>query len=153
MALELARKAGQSFQTNLTNALAMNKSFGDICAAQKVKAIDLPLFSPTTQALTNLDERISLRLLQNLASGLEVAHASAFIPQPASDGGFILYLKARPPVDEAKMKEQLPEFMDRLRVFRQNEAFQQWFRKQAELAKVAGPKRETTIGSPQARDR
>ncbi len=149
MALELARKTGQSFQTNLTNALAMNKSFTDICAAEKVKAVDLPPFSPSTQALTNLDERINLRLLQNLASNLEVGHASPFIAQPSPEGGFILYVKARPPVDAAKMKEQLPEFMGQLRVFRQNEAFQQWFRKQAELAKVSGPKRETTIGSPQ----
>jgi len=32
-------------------------------------------------------------------------------------------------------------------VYRQNEAFQQWFRKQAELAKVSAPKREATIGA------
>jgi hypothetical protein len=43
----------------------------------------------------------------------------------------------------------LPAFVNQLRVSRQNEAFQQWFRKQIELAKVAGPKRETTINSAQ----
>ena len=47
------------------------------------------------------------------------------------------------------MQEDLPRFVNQLRNFRQNDAFQQWFRKQVELAKVSGPKRETTIsGQP-----
>ena len=149
LAFELARTAGQAFQTNLTNGLAMKKTFADICAQEKVKVIDLPLFSPSTRALTNVDERISLRLLQGLVGDLDVGKASSFVPaQPPTEGGYILYVKDRPPLDEAKVKEALPEFMGQLRIYRQNEAFQQWFRKQAEQAKLAGPKRETTIGAP-----
>jgi len=36
-----------------------------------------------------------------------------------------------------------------MRTYRQNEAFQQWFRKQVEQSKVAGPQRETTINAQQ----
>ena len=149
MALEMARKAGQSFQTNLTNGLAMKKSFAEICVSEKVKVIDLPPFSSSSSGLTNLDERISLRLLQSVASEMEVGKASSFLPaQPPSEGGFTLYVKARPPIDEAKLKAELPDFVNRVRVYCHNEAFQQWFRKQVELAKVSGRKSETTIGTP-----
>jgi hypothetical protein len=148
MASQLARNAGQAFHTNLTNGLSLKKTFSDLCAAAKVKTIDLPPFSASTRGLTNIDSRINLRFLQGLAQDTEIGQASAFLPaQPASEGGFILFAKARPPVDEAKLKTELPEFINQMRVYRQNEAFQQWFRKQVEQAKVAGPKRETTIGA------
>jgi hypothetical protein len=148
MALELARKAGQAFHTNLTNGLTLKKTFSDLCAAERVKTIDLPPFSVSTRGLTNIDARINLRLLQSLAQSTEIGQASSFLPaQPASEGGFILYAKARPPVDEARLKTELPEFINQMRVYRQNEAFQQWFRKQVEQAKVASPKRETAVGA------
>lgn len=148
MAVQLAQKAGQSFHTNLTNGLALKKSFVDLCAAEKAKTIELPPFSASTRHLTNVDERVNLRLLLSVVQDLEVGHASALLPaQPASEGGYILYVKARPPVDEAKLKAALPEFVGQLRIYRQNEAFQQWFRKQVEQAKVMGPKRETSIGA------
>jgi hypothetical protein len=149
MALELVRKAGQSFQTNLTNGLTLKKSFDELCAEAKVQTMDLPLFSPSTTALTNLDARINLRLLQGVASELDPGKASSFVSAlPASEGGFIIYVKSHPPIDDAKMKAALPEFLNQLRVYRQNEAFQQWFRKQAELARVAGPKREPSVSAP-----
>jgi hypothetical protein len=149
MASQLARNAGQAFHTNLTNGLALKKSFSDICAAEKVKTVDLPAFSASTRGLTNIDARINLRLLQNLAQSTEIGQASSFLPaQPPAEGGFILYAKAHPPVDEARLKTELPEFINQIRVYRQNEAFQQWFRKQVEQARVASPKRETTIGAP-----
>jgi hypothetical protein len=148
MASQLARTAGQAFHTNLTNGLAQNRSFADICAAERVKTIDLPPFSASSRNLTNIDARINVRLLQSLAQETEVGKASPFLPaQPQSEGGFILYARARPPVDEAKLKAELPEYVNRIRSLRQDEAVQQWFRKQIDQAKVAGPKRETTTGA------
>jgi hypothetical protein len=113
-----------------------------------VKLIDLPPFSVGTQSLTNVDERISLPRLQNAAHELEVGQVSTFLlAQPTTEGGYILYVKARLPVDEAKLKAALPGFIGQMRVYRQNEAFQQWFRKQVEQSKVMGPKRETAAGA------
>ena len=150
LALDLARKAGQAFHITLTNGLAAKKPFADICAAEKVKVIDLPPFSASTRSLTNVDSRVSLRLLQSVALDLETGKASSFLSaQPMTEGGFIIYARARPAIDPARMQEDLPRFVNQLRNFRQNDAFQQWFRKQVELAKVSGPKRETTIsGQP-----
>jgi len=148
MAVDLLRKTGQAFQTTLTNGLAAKKSFADICAAEKVKVIDLPPISAGTRSLTNVDERVSLRMLQNVALDMEVGKASQFVSaQPPTEGGFIVYAKSRPAINDAKLKAELPAFVNQMRVYRQNEAFQQWFRKQAELAKVSAPKREATIGA------
>ena len=73
--------------------------------------------------------------------------ASPFIP--SQEGGLVFYVSKRLPVDEVKMKADMPEFLARLRLYRQNEAFNQWFRKQAEQAKITLPPRETKTASAQ----
>ncbi len=140
-AQELARKAGATFGTNVTNGLTLGKSFADICAAEGVKPLDVPPFSDSTESLTNFDARINLRMLQNLSRDLEVSKATPFLPF-SQEGGLVLHLKSRPKLDDAKVQAALPEFMARLRIYRQNESFNQWFRKQADQAKLALPKRE-----------
>ncbi len=145
LAVTKAREAGQAFHITLTNGLAAKKSFSDICAAEKVKVIDLPPISASTRSLTNVDSRVNLRNVQ-IALDMEPGKATTFMPaQPPMEGGFVLYVKGRPAIDEAKLKEELPQFVNQLRVSRQNDSFQQWFRKQVELSKVAPPRRETTI--------
>ncbi len=150
MAFDMARKEGTAFQTNLTNGLALNKTFGEICAAEKVKTIEISPFAASSRNLTNVDARINLRMLQGVANDLEIGSASQFLPaQPQNEGGFIIYVKGRPSIDENKMKTELPAFVGQMRTYRQNEAFQQWFRKQVEQSKVAGPQRETSINAQQ----
>ena len=147
IAATLARTAGMAFGTNATNLLAQKKSFEEICKAEGVPVLTPPPFSDTTQTLTNFDSRISLRLLQNFSRDLEPGKATGFLPVLQQEGGFVLHVKARPALDNAKVQAALPEFMNQLRNYRQNEAFNQWFRKQAELAKFSPPRRETTIGT------
>ncbi|MFM1769138.1 MAG: hypothetical protein RJA22_1667 [Verrucomicrobiota bacterium] len=147
MAATLARNAGMAFATNLTNLLAQKKSFEDICKAEGVTLAKPPLFSDTTQSLTNFDARINIRLLQNFSRDLAPGQATGFLPVLQQEGGFVLHVKARPPLEDAKVKAALPEFISQLRNYRQNEAFNQWFRKQAEVAKFSPPRRETTIGA------
>jgi hypothetical protein len=61
----------------------------------------------------------------------------------------VLYAKARPKLDDARVQAALPEFMGQLRIYRQNEAFNQWLRKQIELAKLSLPARpEPAAGAP-----
>ena len=61
----------------------------------------------------------------------------------------LVHLRERKPADEAKMQAELPEFVRRIRVYRQNEAFNQWLRKQIEQARVMPPQKETpTPGQP-----
>ena len=142
-ALEMARKEGMMFHTNLTNGLTLKKAFTNICAEAKVKPITVPPFSPSTNALAGLDERISFRTLQSIAFELKPGEASQFLP--AMEGGFIIYLKEKIPVSDAQVKAELPDFLARLRVYRQNEAFNDWFRKEAEQYHLTFPKSQTEI--------
>jgi hypothetical protein len=145
-ALDLARKAGTNFQATLfTSLLQSNKSFAAICSEAKLPTVTLPPFSATTTTLTNLDERINLRRLQELGFELKPGQSSSFVTGP--DGGWILYVRARLPFDEAKVKEELPKFVATLRQYRQGEAFNRWFSKQAEAAQVMPP-REPTNAPP-----
>jgi hypothetical protein len=146
IALDLARQAGRAFEVAVTNGLVAKKSFDELCAAANVKAVDLPPFSSSTRSLTNLDSRISFQQLSSLAAELPVGQATGFVSQPP-EGGYVAYVKARPPLDEQKVKAELPEFTATIRQYRQNEAFQQWFRRQAELARLSGLKRGPSVGA------
>ncbi len=147
---ELARASGTSFAASVTNGLAQKKPFAEICAQAKVKPINLPPFAPSTPSLTNLDQRINFYMVQHIAFSLKPGEASPFYPLPKQEGGLVLYLRAKLPLDEAKVKADLPEFMGRLRMYRQNEDFNQWFNKQAELARLNIPRKETPTASPGA---
>src|SRR5206468_1668859 len=93
--------------------------------------------------LTGIEDRINLNQLKQLAFSTPVVKASAF--QPTSDGGLVLFVKAKLPIDVAKMNADLPSFVDSVRQARQNEAFQEWFRVQAQRGL-----RDTPLGWPKA---
>ena len=145
-ALQLARQDGQNFATTLTNNLAQKKSFDDVVKMTNAKLISVPEFTASTSTLTNLDTRINFQTLRNVASDLKEGEASRFIP--TGDGGFVVYLRDRVPVSDEKLKENLPEFLSRLRLYRQSEAFNQWFRKEAEQARLTIPQPEKEEGAP-----
>jgi peptidyl-prolyl cis-trans isomerase D len=139
-ALEMARNAGRAFHTTLTNGLALKKSFLELATEAGVKTLIVPPFSPANaDSLTNFSLSLNPRMLSSVASDLEIGGASSFIPHP--QGGLIAYLSAKIPVSDEKVKAELPEFIGRLRAYRQNEAFNAWFRRQAEQAKLSMPQR------------
>jgi hypothetical protein len=47
-----------------------------------------------------------------------------------------VYVRSKVPFNETKVREELPKFMAELRYQRQNEIFNQWFRKQVEKANL-----------------
>jgi len=63
--------------------------------------------------------------------------------QPTSTGGMLLYVKEKLPVNTAKMETDLPAYVSNLRATRQNEAFNDWLRKEAEKGL-----RDTPVGRP-----
>jgi hypothetical protein len=147
-ALELARKAATNFYATATNTVQQKKSLTEIGAALNVNVITPPPFSPSTTTLTNLHPQLNLRMLQQFAFDMKPGEMSGIVP--SAEGAVIIYLREVKPVDEAKVKAELPEFLGRLRVYRQNEAFNNWFRKQAEQARVTVPPRETQPTIPGA---
>jgi len=137
----LARQAGQALYLTLTNGLAQGKSFSNLCAEAKFQVTELPPFSLSTRSLPEAEDRISLNQLKQMAFSTQPGQATSF--QQTSEGGVILYVKAKLPIDPAKMTAELPAFVDSVRQARQNEAFQEWFRKQ-----VDRNMRDTPLFSP-----
>ena len=149
-AAEMARTNGYSFAASVTNGLAQKKTFAQICEQAKIKPLTLAPFSASTPSLTNLDERINFYTLQHIGLSLKPGEASQFYPLPRQEGGMIVYVRAKLPLDESKVKAELPEFVGKLRIYRQNEDFNQWFSRQAELAKLYIPRKEQPTLSPGA---
>jgi SurA N-terminal domain len=148
-AVELARSGATNFYATVTNALKQNKSFAEVARQQNATVISPPAFSPSTTSLTNVDERL-FRILQQVTFDLKPADVSGILP--SADGALFVHLRQINPVDEAKVRAELPEFLNRLRLYRQNEAFNRWFGKQIEQAKVVPPQRglPTVPGAPGA---
>jgi hypothetical protein len=133
----MAREAGAAFQRQLTNGLAQGKAFEAICAEAKLTPITLPAFSFSTTALPELQGKADFSLVKNLASDLDPGKASLFMS--SRDGGFIVFLKSRTPVDDAKLKAELPEYLANLRQERLYESFNEWINRQVTLARLTGP--------------
>jgi len=133
-AREFARQSGQVFATALTNGLAHGKSFDAVCLEANVIPTKLPPFSQSTRSLPELPRSVSLSELQSMAFELAPDQASDF--RPTFDGGLVLQVKSRIPVDEAKVKADLPAYMAQLRQERQVLAFSDWFNHEVQQAGV-----------------
>lgn len=129
-ALALARQAGLDFYQTLTNSLAQGKTFAAACSAAKVQAVDLPPLSISARQLPEAEDHLSLNQLKQLVFSTLAGKVSSF--QMTTKGGVIVYVKARLPLDETKMKADLAAFTHAVRQNRENEAFNDWFRREAQ---------------------
>jgi len=92
--------------------------------------------------LHEVDDHIRAYQLKDLSFSTPVGKASDF--KDTQEGGVVLYVKARLPLDQAKMQAELPHFVTYVRSRRTEEAFEAWFRKEAEKGL-----RDTPLGRPQ----
>ena len=137
----LARSKGMMFANTLTNALAQGKTFAGICSEAKVPYTTLPPFSLSTKEVPELDEQLNINQLKQITLDTPPGKASGF--NPTREGGVIVFVQQRLPLDEAKMRKELPKFIDSVRQARQNEAVNFWYRREAEKAL-----RDTPLAQP-----
>lgn len=122
----MAQQVGTNLYRIMTNGLAQGKTFSALAAQAGVKTESLPPFSLSTQKLPeSLEDRVSLNALREAAFGTEVGEVSRM--GRAEHGFFMLYVEKKLPVDEAKMKTELPAFLANMRQSREADAFNQWF--------------------------
>jgi hypothetical protein len=113
----------------LTNGLAQGKTFTVLAAQLGLKTESLPPFSLSTTKLPDtLEERVSLKALRQAAFSTGIGSVSW--PARAEHGAFLLYVEKKLPVDEAKMKTELPGFLAGMRQGRLGDAFNQWVNRQ-----------------------
>jgi hypothetical protein len=111
---------------SLTNGLAQGKTFTALAAGLALKTTSLPPFSlATTKLPENVEERVDLSALRQAAFSTEVGHVSP--PARARQGVFMVYVEKKLPIDESKLKKELPGFVAYMRQARQSDAFNQWF--------------------------
>jgi hypothetical protein len=123
-AVLLAQRAGTRFAVTLTTSLAGGKSFSAACIAGGFVPEPLPDFSLSTRELPELGERIDLTQLKQAAFGAGIGRASGF--EQTGDGGFVVFVQAQLPVDQAAMNSDMPQFLAAVRRSRESEAFNEW---------------------------
>jgi len=127
-AILLARRAGTNFVRTLSG-LTADASFASACVAAGLQPQVLPSFSLSTQELPELGEHTELNQLKQAVFTTPVGKTSSF--EATSDGGFIVYVQSRLPIDQAKMNSELPQYTGYLRHAHQSEAFNQWLNLEA----------------------
>jgi hypothetical protein len=130
-ALALAAEAGEKFASALQVGLMQSQSFDAVCAAQNVKPQSLPFFALTTTNVPPGLDKPSFQQLQEAVFPLPTGQSSKYIA--ITDGGLVAYVKERLPVDEARMTQELPYYLARMREQRQTAAFSIWLDRQFRL--------------------
>ena len=147
----MARSTGIQFARAATNGLAQGKTFAGICTDSKVKPTVLPPFSLNTRELPEVEGLLDLNQLKQVVFDTQPGKSSSFYP--TREGGVVVYVQQRLPVDQAKMRAELPEFLKTVRQQRQNEAVNFWYRREAEksLRDTFMQKRASSLAAGQAR--
>jgi hypothetical protein len=147
-ATSLAQRTGTNFTFRLATGMAAGRTFASICVADGFEVQTLPPFSLSTQKLPELDARIGLDQLKNVALSTTPGQVSGF--EPTEDGGFIVYVQSQLPLDPTAMNAEMPQFTASLRRARENEAFNEWLSLEAnhELQNTPLFRREAAAGAP-----
>lgn len=125
----MAMREGTNFVRTLNIEMASGKSFAAACIAAGVQPQVLPPFSFDTSELPGLGAQATLNQIKQTVLTTPVGSASGF--QQTEDGGFVMYVESRLPIDRSKMMADLSQFTSQLREEGSQEAFQEWFRREA----------------------
>lgn len=124
-----ARNEGSAFQVAATNGLTAGKTFTAICDEAKQTPVSPAPFSRSTRKLEDIEKRVELNRFKQAAFSTQPGNVSIFVP--TGDGGFVVYVKSRLPLNETKMRADLPGFTKAAQQALHNDAFQEWFQREA----------------------
>lgn len=124
-----ARKAAMDFGATATN-INSGPAFVAACTVAKVKPLALPPFAINTRSLEAVETHVSLNQFKQTAFSTPPGQMSQL--QPSADGAYVVFVQGKLPIDEAKLAANLPAFERSVRQARRSEAFNDWFRREAE---------------------
>jgi hypothetical protein len=127
-AMRTAQMSARMFEQTATNGLAKGQTFAEITRSAKVKPLDLPPFSLSTESLPEIEDEVDFNTFKQNVVETPTGKVSGLIP--THSGGMVVYVGERLPVDKAKMQAELPAFSKLVRQARQNQAFDMWFQKE-----------------------
>jgi hypothetical protein len=131
----LAIEAGQTFYSKLSPLLGSGKAFAAAASEAGAQAVTLAPFSSVSRTITGLDPRIDPSMVKNSAFALKEGETSQLVS--ARDGSFVLHVDKFIPVSDADLKAALPGFIASLQKSGQSEAFNEWFSKEFQAAKLS----------------
>lgn len=126
--LDAAKATGKRFTEELDAGLQQGKTFDTMCAAQFVRPIKLTPFSLRSNSVPEITNKVEFEQVAEIAGKMQPGQSSPFIP--TADGGFVLHIKSRTPVDPSTMERELPSYLARMRNEFQIAAFNAWFSKE-----------------------
>jgi hypothetical protein len=129
--MELARAAGEKFTAAAQAGLVQGQSFDAVCADENATPETLPVFTLNTPSIPAITNKTEFTHLQETAYNLMTGQPSKFTP--TEDGGYVVYVKQRLAVDEAKMREELPAYLTKMREQRQIASYEEWFSREMQL--------------------
>jgi hypothetical protein len=136
-AAEKAQSAGTNFYYTAAVQMAAGKTFAQAAVAAGQAPQVLTPFSLSSQEVPEAGDRAELNQLKQAAFTTPVGRLSKFFP--TADGGFVLFIQAMLPVDEAKKTADMPQFLSQVRRGRENEAFNLWLQTEANHELVNTP--------------
>ena len=124
-----AERAGTNFAHQAPIQMASGKSFAAVGFADGLSPEVLPPFSLRTQDMPELEGRATMEQLTEVTLVTPVGGTSPFMP--TEDGGFVLHVQSRLPIDQEKMAAEMPDFMGELREQRAGQAYNDWIMHEA----------------------
>jgi hypothetical protein len=131
-AMRVAQMNGHVFSQTATNELGHGKSWAETCKATGVAPVTVAPFSLSSQRIPEVEDLADVGTFKEVAFATKAGSSSSFVP--TRDGGFVVHVKQRLPIDEAKMKTQLAEFSKAVRQQREGETFELWFNQEGSKA-------------------
>jgi hypothetical protein len=118
-----------TFARSVTNGIAAGKTFAGLAAEARHPAQLLPPFSLSTRELPEVENRLGLSQLKQIVFSTPEGKTSDFTP--TRDGGVVVFFQQRLPMDDAKIKAEMPAFMTSIRQTRQQLSANLWFQREA----------------------
>ena len=82
--------------------------------------------------MPEVEDHAEVNTFKETALTTPIGNSSSFVQ--TREGGFVVHVKQRLPVDQAKMTADLPDYSKAVRQRRESEAFELWFNQEASRA-------------------
>lgn len=128
-AADKARAAGTNFYATVAAQLAAGKTFAQAALAAGQSPQALKPFSLSSVEVPEAAGHAAVEQIKQAAFTTPAGRMSQFVP--TEDGGFVMFVQAVLPVDEAVKSAALTKFLSQFRRSRENEAFNLWLQSEA----------------------
>ena len=137
-ALKKLREHTADVYKKLTNSLAADKTFKASAEELKLTVVEVPPFAQSDRASVVVSQNsVSFPMYNSTAFRTDVGDVC--YPQTTGDASYMLHVKERLDADEAKLKEDLDDYVSMVRQRRQSAAFQAWMTRELQASGIVGP--------------